>query len=133
MENIDRVTTHNREHYPRETTLHFHHTADGKNYLYDEDGSFWRVMNYVDSITFDTCDDLSIISATGEAFGRFQMQLSDFDGSLLHETIPHFHDTHKRLDKLFDDVVENRLGRNADAMDEIEFISSVRYKAGLLS
>jgi len=133
MENIDRVTTHMHEHYPRETTVHFHHTAEGKNFLYDEDGSFWRVMNYVDSITFDTCDDPAVISATGEAFGRFQMQLSDFDGSLLHETIPDFHNTHKRLDKLFDDVAENRLGRNKDAMAEIEYISSVRYKAGQLS
>lgn len=133
MENIDRVTEHIREHYPDETSLHFHHTVEGKNYLYDEDGSFWRVMNYVDSITFDTCDDLAVISATGEAFGHFQMQLSNFDGSVLHETIPDFHNTHKRLDKLFDDVAENKLGRNADCAEEIEYLSSVRYKAGQLS
>ncbi len=133
MENIDRVTSHIRERSPGEVSLHFHHTLDGKNYLYDEDGSFWRVMNYVDSVTFDVCDDPAVISATGEAFGRFQNQLSDFDGSLLHETIPDFHNTHKRLDRLFDDVAENRLGRNAEAAEEIEFISSVRYKAGLLS
>ena len=133
MENIDRVTSHMREHYPEEVTLHFHHTADGKNYLYDEDNSFWRVMNYVDSITFDVCDDPAVISATGEAFGRFQNQLSDFDGSVLHETIPDFHNTHKRLDRLFDDVAENRLDRNQDATEEIEFISSVRYQAGVLS
>ena len=133
MENIDRVTSHIRERNPDGVSLHFHHTADGKNFLYDEDHAFWRVMNYVDSITFDVCDDPAVISATGEAFGRFQNQLSDFDGSVLHETIPDFHNTHKRLDRLFDDVAENRLGRNADAMEEIEFISSVRLKAGLLS
>ena len=133
MEKIDHVTEHIREHYPNEVSLHFHHTAEGRNYLYDDDGSFWRVMNYVDSITFDTCDDLAVISATGEAFGHFQMQLSDFDGSILHETIPDFHNTHKRLDRLFDDVAANKLGRNADCMDEIEFLSSVRYKAGQLS
>ena len=133
MENIDLVTSHIRNAYPNEVSLHFHHTADGKNYLYDEDGSFWRVMNYVDSITFDTCDDLGVISATGEAFGRFQNQLADLDGSLLHETIPEFHNTHKRLDKLFDDVAEDKLGRNADAQAEIEYISSVRLEAGKLS
>ena len=133
MENIDRVTSHIRAAYPNEISLHFHHTDDGKNYLYDEDGSFWRVMNYVDSITFDTCDDLGVISATGEAFGRFQNQLADFDGSLLHETIPDFHNTHKRLDKLFDDVAANPVNRNADAEKEIEYISSVRLEAGKLS
>ena len=67
MENIDKVTTHIRDHFPNEVTLHFHHTAEGKNYLYDEDGSFWRVMNYVDSVTFDATNDLGVISATGEA------------------------------------------------------------------
>ena len=133
MENIDHVTEHIREHYPDEISLHFHHTADGKNYMYDEDGSFWRVMNYVDSITFDSCDDLAIISATGEAFGHFQMQLADFDGSILHETIPEFHNTHNRLDKLFDDVAANKLGRNESCEAEIEYISAVRYKAGQLS
>lgn len=133
MENIDRVTTHIREHYPNEVSLHFHHTAEGKNYLYDEDDSFWRVTNYVDSITFNTCDELPVISATGEAFGHFQNQLADFDGSVLHETIPDFHNTHKRLDRLFDDVAENKLGRNDAAMEEIETISAYRYKAGVLS
>ena len=133
MENIDRVTTHIREHYPHEVSLHFHHTAEGKNYLYDKDDSFWRVMNYVDSITYNTCDDLSVISATGEAFGHFQNQLSDFDGSVLHETIPDFHNTHKRLDKLFDDVAANKFGRNDEAAEEIETISSFRFKAGRLS
>ena len=133
MENIDRVTTHIRERYPNEVSLHFHHTAAGKNYLYDEDSSFWRVMNYVDSITFDTCDELPVISATGEAFGHFQNQLSDFDGSVLHETIPDFHNTHKRLDKLFDDVAADRLGRNDEAVAEIETISAYRFQAGRLS
>ena len=133
MENIDRVTSHIRTAYPNEVSLHFHHTDDGKNYLYDEDGSFWRVMNYVDSITFDTCDDLAVISAIGEAFGRFQNQLADFDGAFLHETIPDFHNTHKRLDKLFDDVAKNPCDRNADAEEEIEYISSTRLEAGKLS
>lgn len=133
MENIDRVTGHIHATYPNDVYLHFHHTAEGKNYLYDEDGSFWRVMNYVDSITFDTCDDLAVISATGEAFGRFQNQLADFDGSLLHETIPDFHNTHKRLDRLFDDVATDPCGRNRDAHEEIEYISSVRLEAGKLS
>ncbi|MBR4186579.1 MAG: aminoglycoside phosphotransferase family protein [Clostridia bacterium] len=133
MENIDRVTSHIRERNPDGVSLHFHHTADGKNYLYDEDHAFWRVMNYVDSITFDVCDDPAVISATGEAFGRFQNQLSDFDGSVLHETIPDFHNTHKRLDKLFDDVAADRLGRNDEAAAEIETISAYRFQAGRLS
>ena len=133
MKNIDNVTSHMRAHFPDEPTLHFHHTAEGLNYYFDEDGSFWRVMNFVDSVTYDVCEDLSVIAATGEAFGHFQMQLSDFDGSLLYETIPDFHNTHKRLDTLFAHVAEDPFGRAAEAADEIDYIASVREKAAELS
>lgn len=133
MENIDNVTTHIRSRYPNEITLHFYHTTDGKNFFYDDDGSFWRVMNFVDSITFNTCDDLPIIAATGEAFGHFQMQLSDFDGSILHETIPDFHNTHKRLNTLFSHVAEDKFNRAFECSEELNYLQSVRKKASALS
>jgi len=94
MHNIDLVTSHIRAKKSDKVTLHFHHTNDGKNYVVDN-GNFWRVMNYVDSITYNICEDFEIIRKAGEAFGEFQMQLSDFDGSVLYETIPDFHNTEK--------------------------------------
>ncbi|HBE15872.1 MAG TPA: mucin desulfatase [Ruminococcaceae bacterium] len=133
MQNIDLVTSHIRAKCPGETALHFHHTKDGKNYVFTDNNAFWRVMNHVDSITFDTCDDLSVIEATGAAFGRFQNQLADFDGSQLYETIPDFHNTKKRLDTLFSHVAEDPCGRAAEAQAEIAFIESVREEAGALS
>ena len=133
MQNIDHVTSHIRENYPDSPSLHFHHTKDGSNFLFDDDGSFWRVMNAVDSVTFDSCDDLEIVRNTGEAFGRFQMQLSDFDASLLHETIPDFHNTKKRLDTLFTHVAADPCGRAAQVANEIAYIASVRERAGELS
>lgn len=101
MENIDRVTSFIRSKYPDQITLHFHHTDEGLNYYLYEIDAFWRVVNYVDSVTFNASDDLGIIESTGKAFGYFQTQLSDFDGSVLYETIPDFHNTKKRLDTLF--------------------------------
>ncbi len=133
MENIDNVTSYIREKYPDEPSLHFHHTASGQNYLYDDDRSFWRVMNYVDSITFNVCDDPEVIRATGKAFGRFQMQLADFDGSLLHETIPDFHNTAKRLETMFMHAAEDPVGRAAECREEIEYIRSVQGFAADLS
>lgn len=133
MENIDRVTTFICGKYPDQVTLRFYHTDEGLNYyLYGED-AFWRVVNYVDSVTFDSSDDLGIIEATGKAFGNFQTQLSDFDGSLLHETIPDFHNTKKRLDTLFSHVDEDPCGRVGDVQKEIAYIASVREKAAALS
>ena len=133
MENIDKVTTYIREKYPNQTTLHFHHTDEGLNYYLCEDNAFWRVINYVDSVTFNTSEDLAVIESTGKAFGQFQTQLSNFDGSLLNETIPDFHNTKKRLDTLFAHVKQDPCRRVSKVKKEIEYLASVREKASELS
>ena len=134
MENIDRVTTHIYRKRGGVNVLHFHHTAEGKNY-YEEPQThdFWRVCNYLDSVTFDVCDNVQVLYLAGVAFGMFQKDLSDFDASLLHETIASFHDTEKRLDTLFGSVKADAYGRVAEVKEEIEYIASVREKAGRLS
>lgn len=126
MRNIDRVTTHIREKAPGTVQLHFHHTADRKNYYDTGEGSFWRLSNYIDSVTFDTCTDLKILKNTGKAFGHFQTLLSDFDASSLYETIPDFHNTEKRLDDLFRSIKADPLGRACELQQEIAFIASLR-------
>ena len=133
MANIDRVTTYIRKKFPNQHTLHFHHTTEGEIYSIEEDGCFWRVTNYVDSITFNSTDDLAVIESTGEAFGNFQMQLSEFDGSVLYETIPDFHNTKKRLDTLFADAERDECGRVSEVREELEYIQSVRERAASLS
>lgn len=133
MENIDKVTTFIREKYPNQITLHFHHTDEGLNYYICDEDSFWRVVNYVESVTFDNTEDLKVIEATGKAFGEFQTQLSDFDGALLYETIPDFHNTKKRLDTLFAHVEEDPCGRVESVKAELDYIASVREKAAELS
>ena len=133
MKNIDRVTSYIGEKYPDQKTLHYYHTDEGVNYYICEDNAFWRIVNYIDSVTFDSSDDLNVIEATGKAFGQFQTRLSDFDGSVLYETIPDFHNTKKRLDTLFAHVEEDSCGRVADIAKELEYIASVREKASALS
>ena len=119
MKNIDEVTSYIRKKYPGQLTLHFHHTAEGNNYFVSDEDSFWRVMNYVDSLTLDNTDDLAVIEATGKAFGNFQAQLADFDGSVLYETIPDFHNTRKRLNTLFEHVEKDPCNRVHEVPDEI--------------
>lgn len=133
MENIDRVTEHIRARKKEGVTLHFHHTAEGLNYMLDEETFFWRVMNYVESETYDVSDDLSVIYETGVAFGQFQLRLADFDGSTLHETIPDFHNTKKRLDDLFEAAEKNAAGRVEEVTEELDYIRSVRERAERLS
>ena len=128
MQNIDRVTQHIRTKHPEAQSLPFHHLESGENYLMDDDG-FWRLSNYVPSITFDTCDDLNIVRSAGQAFGDFQMMLADFDASKLFYTIPNFHDTRKRYAKLKADMQADPCGRVAEVQQELEWLLSVEDEA----
>lgn len=132
MSNIDRVTEYIRQKFPERTGLHFHHTADGKNYLIDGD-DFWRMSNYVTSVTFDTCDDTKVIRSTGEAFGDFQTMLSDFNPEELFYTIPDFHNTRRRYDQLRAGIAANSCGRVSEVEEEIRWLLSVEEMACALT
>lgn len=132
MNNIDRVTEHIRAKKPGKLALHFHHTADRKTYLADGE-NFWRMMNYVPSVTFNTVTDMNIVRNAGKAFGEFQMDLADFDISSLVETIPGFHDTRKRYADFRRSVAENRAGRADSVREEIDFLLSAEDEACCLT
>ena len=128
MSNIDKVTEYIHAKYPHVKCLHFHHTAERNNYLMDEDG-FWRLSNYVPSVTFNSCEDLEIVRSAGQAFGDFQMMLSEFDASSLYYTIPDFHNTRKRYEKLKADMAEDPCGRVAEVREELDWLLSVEDEA----
>ncbi len=128
MQNIDRVTEHIRTKHPDIKSLHFHHTAEGKNYMMDGT-EFWRMSNYVPSVTFDSCDDLNVVRSAGEAFGDFQMMLADFDASQLYYTIPDFHNTRKRYEKLKADMAADPCGRVQEVRAELDWLLSVEDEA----
>ena len=132
MKNIDGVTGHIRQKHPGVQYLHFHHTQDGCNYLFDEDG-FWRLSNYVPSVTYDSCDDLDVVRSAGEAFGDFQLMLSDFDAAQLFYTIPDFHDTRKRYAKLREDAQADPCGRVSEVRQELDWLLSVEDEARKLT
>ena len=128
MENIDRATEYLHAKNPDKKALHFHHTADRKTYVFDENG-FWRLFNYIPSNTYNVCDDLEVVRNAGNAFGEFQMQLSDFDASRLHYTIPDFHNTRKRYEKLAEDAVADPCGKAREVQQDLEWLLSMREKA----
>ena len=125
MDNIDHVTEHIRNKKPGKTALHFHHTADRKTYVIDGD-NFWRMTNYVKSVTYNSVKDPAILCNAGKAFGEFQMDLSDFDSSRLYETIPNFHNTRKRYEAFIKAVEENKAGRADEVREEIDYLLSVQ-------
>ena len=131
MSNIDKVTEYIRAKRPDKTCMHFHHTGTGENrrtYLVEGD-SFWRIYKYIPAVTFDKCEDAHIIRSAGKAFGDFQTVLSDFDASQLFYTIPDFHDTRKRYEKLIADANKNPCGRVQEARAELDYLFSVQQEA----
>lgn len=135
MENIARVTAHIRGKCGARPCLGFLCTESGENYTVIGK-EYWRAAPYIDSVTPDTCLTPGVIRGTGEAFGEFQRQLADFDGSVLHETIPGFHDTHRRLDTLFAHAKEGTDMKNARVFETAGELTRLRtyYKeASLLS
>jgi len=129
MDNADLITEHIRAKKQGGTALHYHHTADRKTYVYDDDHGFWRLCNYIPSVTFNSSQDHEVLRRTGAAFGEFQRLLSDFRVTDLYETIPDFHNTPKRLQKLFEDAEKDPLGRVAEVREELAYIASVRQEA----
>ncbi|MBQ8136788.1 MAG: aminoglycoside phosphotransferase family protein [Clostridia bacterium] len=128
MENIENVTEYIHTKDPKGVCLHFHHTLDRKNYVLDNDG-FWRLCNYIPSVTFNSCDDLDVVRDAGEAFGQFQVLVSDFDPQKLHYTIPDFHNTRKRYETLIRDAEADPKGRVASAKEELDYLLSVQDEA----
>ena len=125
MDNIDKVTEHIRAKKPGKLALHFHHTAERKTYI--EDGkNFWRMTNYVPSVTYNAVTDLEVVRNAGKAFGEFQMDLADFDIAELTETIPGFHNTRQRYDNFRKAIAENKAGRAGEVQEEIDFLLSVQ-------
>jgi len=128
MENIDKVTEFIRAKKPGQLALHFHHTADRKTYVIDGD-NFWRMTNYIPSVTHDVVRNLEMVRNAGKAFGEFQMQLSDFNPDALVETIPGFHNTRMRYQNLKNSVATDPVGRVAEVQEELDFLYSVEDEA----
>ncbi len=131
MENIDKVTEHIRRKRPGAMNLHYHHTditGERKTYLLDGK-ELWRVINYVPSITCDTCEDLRIVRNAGVAFGDFQKSLEDFQATDLFETIPDFHNTRMRYQQLREAIQANPCGRRDSVQPEVDYLLSVETEA----
>ena len=128
MENVARVTAHLADALAREAardaerralTLVPTH-AGGAEYV-DAAGGYWRVLRFVEgSVARDRATSAAEAYEAGRAFGRFQRLLADYRGPRLHETIPDFHHTPKRVAALERAVATDRATRVDSARAEIE-------------
>ncbi len=128
MENIEKVTQHIRESLPGRVSLHYHHTKEGKNFVWDGD-SIWRLCNYIPCASEVNYQDPELVRNGGYAFGEFQCALFDLAPEMLHETIPNFHHTLKRYEALEKAVEEAIPERLAEMQPELKWLLQMKETA----
>jgi len=128
MENIKRVTSHQASKLVGRSdssrrTLTVVETRSGLPYHLDEGGNYWRVYPMIEGAqSHDVLETPTQAFNAAKAFGGFQKLLVDLPGGRLQETIPHFHDTPKRLDAFKEALMRDSANRALDAKPEIDFV-----------
>lgn len=129
MENIVRVTEHLRAAMagrhgrdPDRECLNLIRTRDGATHHVDRGGNYWRTYVLIENTrSLDVVETPEQAREAARAFGRFQQGLAGLAGPRLHETIPDFHHTPKRMDALRAVIERDPHGRAAGARAEIGF------------
>lgn len=130
MENITRITNHIQSKIQNledkdKRCLNVILTKDDKPYFIDENGDYYRTYKFIDNVrTYQKIDSSETAYHLGEAIATFQNQLSDFDCSSLHETIPDFHNMRLRYDSFKKAILEDSQDRVKKASKEIEYLLS---------
>ncbi len=124
MENLVSITSHLKQKTDdKREVLSLVSTITDESHVVCEDGSFWRVFDFVtDSICLERAETAADFYESAVAFGKFNNLLIDFPTHTLGETIPDFHDTEKRYAAFKDEVKQDKCGRAADIRKEIDFV-----------
>lgn len=139
MENIMGVTEYLHdalEHEGRDVNrgvLNFLKTHDGQHAYYDEQGMPWRSYLFVkNSFCYEQSPTEEIFYESARAFGDFLRMLQNYPAETLHETIPYFHDTRRRMEALKAAVAADVMGRAAACQEEIAFALAREKDCALL-
>lgn len=95
MQNIRRTAEYLHFHFPERKILHFYQTPSGSYFFQG-----WRVMDAVSGRSLKSCENLYQVQKAGEAFGRFQKEVSGMNAGMLKQVIPDFHHTRVYFQKL---------------------------------
>ncbi len=140
MDNILRVTAHLREKLVRRDDNDISRKAltviparDGRPYVRDAADNWWRLYLFIEAAqTYDVIQDERQAYEAARAFARFQNLLADMPSPRLHETIPDFHHTVRRLEALDAAAAADICGRHAEVAAEIAFVDERRRQCARL-
>ena len=134
MENIVAVTQHLRSQISDpDGVLTLVKTVDDAWYLTHEDGSYWRVYEFVNHcLCLQSPETPEDFYQSALAFGNFQQQLVSFPAHTLHETIANFHNTRDRYRIFREKLAADPMNRAKDVQAEIQFALDREQEAATL-
>ena len=126
MDNISRVTSHLATKADNcRQTLTLVPAKDGKSYIVDADGNYFRTYLFIENATsYDILENSRQAYEAASAFGKFQADLADIPGGRLVETIKDFHNTPARVAQLENAIKLDKMNRVKDVAAEIDFVLS---------
>ncbi|MGI5989763.1 MAG: phosphotransferase enzyme family protein [Lachnospiraceae bacterium] len=108
---------------PERETLSLIPAKDGRSFLVDEDGEYWRAYRFItDATSYDMAESAEDFRQSAIAFGTFQRRLADYPADSLYESIPGFHDTAARFEAFKKAVAADCRQRADGVRDEIAFV-----------
>ena len=129
MNNVERVTRHINDKVLRVKkdlggqTLNLFPARNGGAWVEDSAGGVWRCYNFIEGcVTYDVVENTRQAYQAARAFGSFQDLVSDLDATTLSETIPDFHNTRKRFERLLAVAAADPCGRLATVRPEFDFV-----------
>ncbi len=104
-------------------TLSLYPGRGGRCWVEGPNGGIWRCYNCIESChTYDVVENTRQAFEAARAFGSFQDLVSDLPVGEIEETIPHFHHTRRRFERLMEVAAADPLGRLAAVREEFEFV-----------
>lgn len=129
MRNVEAVTKHINARVLRlkndlgGQSLHLFPARTGGSWIEDDQGTFWRCYNHIEGcVTYDIVENTRQAYQAARAFGAFQDLVSDLDPATIVETIPDFHHTRKRFERLLEVAAKDPFSRLASVREEFDFI-----------
>ena len=138
MQNIQRVTSHLAARLAGEPdcgrrVLTLIPAYDGQAWYVDEEDNYWRTYRFIENArTYDAVESHEQAFQAARAFGQFQKLLADLPAPRLHDTIPDFHHTPKRLMALEQAIAADAVGRARLVKAEIDFALAHQHIASVL-
>lgn len=129
MGNFERIIRHIRAKLekmpgrdPERETLNLVGARSGRCFHLTPEGDYWRAYRFVGNCHIvDVAARPEQAFEAGRAFGCFEKLLADLPASSLHETIPFFHHTPRRLARFKEALSRDLHGRAAEAEEVISF------------